>query len=222
LQRLQLQKPVYKPYLRMRGDQVTYNETLRRDLAAAIAAEGVSEIVCCIGGGVHTVVGLVQDPRPFDLLLPGATVDNTVPGTDLLPYDLVAASLRDRSRQHDQLLRLVKQLAGDRPVWQLCPPPPLARDELLLSRPAGFADELNERGLAPSSLRWKLWRTSCDVLKEVCAEVGITCLDVPQESLDHDGFLREDLWGQDPTHGNEHYGVLVIEQLISEVIGVPA
>jgi hypothetical protein len=219
MQRLQLQNPAYKPFTRMQDRVVIYNEKLRQDIAAAIATPGVRQIVCCIGGAAHNVVGLVNDPRPFDVLLPGATVDDTVADAEVLPYDVVAETVRHRTKMHIDVLRLVKTLADDLPVCQLCPPPPVAREALVLSRPSSFASELEERGLAPASLRWKLWRTYCNMMADVCAELGVTCLDAPDECLDPAGFLREELWGDDPTHANAEYGILVIEQLMAAFAG---
>ncbi len=222
LQHLQLQKPVYKPFLRRQGDEIVYNSRLRQDLAAAIAADGVERIVCCIGGAVHTVVGLVNHPRPFDLLLPGSTVDDTAAGADIIAYDLVAASIRRRAAMQVHLLRLVMTLADGLPVVQLCPPPPVARDDLILGSPSGFAAALAEHGEPPAPLRLKLWRTYCNVLAEMCDELGAPCLAAPSRCLDPAGFLREEFWGADPTHANAQYGALVVEQLLHSMAGVPA
>lgn len=215
---LQLQKPDYRPFSSVQGKRTVYNQNLLEDVRAALADAAIRHVVCAIGGNAHNEIGLVNDPRPFDLLLPGATVDDIRTGAEALPYDVVAASIRQNNTQFLSVLQLVKSLAGDRPVLQLCPPPPIENGELILSRPASFREALERDGISPARLRWKLWRTYCNVLAESCAELGIACLEPPEASIDHAGFLREDLWGSDPTHANQEYGALVIEQLAEKLV----
>jgi hypothetical protein len=49
-------------------------------------------------------------------------------------------------------------------------------------------------------------------VREKLAELGHPIVDLPQ-TVDDDGFLKEEFWGEDPSHGNTAYGLLLIEQL---------
>lgn len=220
LQAVRLASQRYKD---LRGsDPSALHDAMRHDIATILRAHNVRGVVSCIGGAVHNVIGLVNDPRPFDLLLPDATTDDTLPGADVLPYDLVAASMRHHMSGHIVLMRILRESVGDRPIFQLSPPQPIADAAEVRARPASFAEAIAERGVAPASLRWKLWRAACLVLAEECAPLAIRLLDVPAGSRDAAGFLREDCRGNDPTHGNDLFGLLQVEQLVHEFGGVPA
>ena len=167
-------------------------------------------IFCTFGGSEHSVLGLLEMPVPFDFMAPD---DPAVePGRQLVAYGLMRATLERAMRRGLRHLRELRALYRC-PITHVCTPPPfrtLAPDRVL---PGVFMKNLH-LGLSPASLRKKLHALHSDIARQACAEAGVGVLPVPDGCTDDDGFLREEYWSIDPTHGNALYGALVIRQML--------
>ena len=79
----------------------------------------------------------------------------------------------------------------------------------------GLGHELVQTyGVAPASLRHKLWRLHSHLVAEDCHAAGIEFVPAPPGAQDGRGYLAEAAYGDDSTHCNTWYGRRVIEQIV--------
>ena len=88
-------------------------------------------------------------------------------------------------------------------------PLPAASCEHIREYPGVFRDLIEERGVSPALLRYKLWRLHSHLYAEACAELDVEFLPVPDDMQDDRGMMAERAWARDPTHGNALYGSAV-------------
>lgn len=169
-------------------------------------------VVSALGGTAHTTLGLAAWETPWDFAL------DTAPG--LLPAPdrptLPLATVRERlEAQMAGDLNLIGVLAAaiDRPLVQLQPPPPVPNDAHVLTHPGDFGEAAAAHGIAPATLRQKLWLLESALLRQFCEARGIAFLEVPARALDPDGLLLEKAWSDDPARSNAWYGRKVVNQL---------
>lgn len=174
-------------------------------------------LVSTIGGNHDAVLGLIQHPVPFDVMMPGSEPFDELPGIVMIPYAQMkaqlelAVSMRDRKK-----LRHLRKLARCAMI-HLAPPPP-KEDSVMLQRmrsPGYFfrVGGIAERGVSPPSLRLKLWQIQMSVLSDVAAELGIQLLPPPLPTITPDGFLKPEYFGKDASHANSAYGEALLDQI---------
>src|SRR4029078_4023590 len=101
------------------------------------------------------------------------------------------------------------------PVVHLAAPPIKADEAWIYANSNKYRGNIvRDVGLTPAPVRAKLWRLEMDAIRTVVAKWGIGFVPVPLDSLDADGFLRRDFYGQDVTHANSDYGRLVLRDLL--------
>lgn len=187
--------------------------TADQQQALLVRARGVDEVLLSVGGNAHIVFGLVEQAEPFDFAQPAAS--GPLPGRRPLPHSLVRAALAASGlyRRHGALRRRLRSLLLG-PLAQLESPPP-ARDDAHIRRHPGFYRELiAERGVAPATLRHKLWRLHSTLVAEDCRAEGIGFIAAPAIAQDGAGYLAASALAEDPTHANAWYGRRLIEQMV--------
>ena len=183
---------------------------------AALAGFAGQAVVSCIGGNDHAVFGLLNHPRPFDFVLAGAPDLPLAAGAEILPARLVRATLRARMGVSVQLLTALRHRVPGALI-HLEPPPPVPSADHIRAHPGVFAGKMAEHGIAPASLRYKLWRLHSAILSDLCRDLGVTLLPVPADTQDADGMLAADAWNPDPTHANAWYGARVLRDLAAHL-----
>lgn len=192
--------------IRRIGDGKTNDKTIPPNLAQVFPAD---RLFCCLGGTEYNLLGLIESDKPFDFLT--KSDDSILPGRHPVPLGLVRASLAARLRS--ALGRMSEVRAQyDCPFTCVAPPPPFAHIDDAASLPRAFLPHL-DRGIAPASVRQKLYTIQVELVKSHCKELGIGFLPAPISTQDSDGFLVRSFWRNDPTHGNAQYGAAVIEQM---------
>jgi hypothetical protein len=183
---------------------------LRPDLAERVR-RGRAPIFSLIGGSAHTVLAMVEHPRPFDFILPS---DPNIPfdeTRELVPAHAVRAKIAELAAPYFAILPALLAVAPG-PVLQIEPPPPLA-DE---GRIAPFVPWVLFPGqphrVAPKWLRYKTWRLHSELIREACTTLGIGYIAAPRAAMDAEGFLRDE-YDQDGAHANGAYGALVLDLL---------
>ena len=193
-----------EPWLRDEG-----GTHLRPDLAKRV--EHGRLVLSLIGGSAHTVLGMVEHPRPFDFVLPsapGLPVDDT---RELVPAAAIREKLVEMAADYLAMVPIVIRAATG-PVIQIEPPPPVADpDRIARFVPWGLFPG-QPRVIAPKWLRYKLWRMHSEVIAAACARFGIRYLHSPDGAKDDEGFLA-DRCDQDGSHANDAYGALVLDAL---------
>lgn len=164
-----------------------------------------------IGGGAHTVIGLVSHPRRYDFVLPENPDLPIDPRAELVPVEAVREVLAEETAPYLKLMRHLRALAGERMV-QIEPPPPCPDNSTIAPHVPWslFPDMLQE--VAPPWLRYKTWRLHSQLVSEWCARERIAFHACPAAAADDRGFLRQDYF-QDGVHANSHYGMLLLEQM---------
>jgi hypothetical protein len=164
-----------------------------------------------VGGGAHSVVGLVSHPRRYDFVLPEAPSLPLDPQSEVIPVDAVRAMLLEHVRPFLKLMDHVHSLARQRLV-QVEPPPPCGDAQRM--RPhipwPLFPGMLKE--IAPKSLRYKIWRLHSDIVATHCAQRGIGFLAHPRHAVDVEGFMLAEFF-HDGIHANGRYGALLLQQM---------
>ena len=152
-----------------------------------------------LGGSAHDVLGMVEHPRLFDLILPEAPDLPLMEGADILPSAAVLRIMEGMMRETlDIVTALVKRSPA--PVYQIESPPPYPDGEhlsrvlsVLLDTPVGGAFLHPGSDVRPDAasggyrvsdkyLRYKLWRLNAQLF----AFAG---------------------------HANEIYGAMVLDQI---------
>jgi hypothetical protein len=159
------------------------------------AVHGTDALVLLIQGNEHHALGL-------------ANSDHDLPN---LSAELTRRAGRTIGNWIDLLL---PHIPYGEVVAVLTPPPPLKEDELILERPGIYRDVLAERGIRDSSERFELWKLQCQATKNEAEKRGLRFVKLPRDVFSPEGFLRTDLAGSDPIHGNAQYGKIVLEHAI--------
>lgn len=167
------------------------------------------KLVLAFGGTEHNIIGMIEGEPKFDFLWP--PFDDFDQQRALVPASAIEEMLLMRMQGGlKRALRVREQF--DCPAFALAPPPPFLEIDEKTTLPRAFSTLL-EAGIAPAAIRRKLHAVQSAVMKALYEDQGITLIEAPRGASDADGFLLRKLWGRDPTHGNLHYGQLVIEHL---------
>ena len=182
-------------------------------IMAQIEAMPAELYVSMLGGNDHCVLCLVNDPRPFDFVLPEAPELYTDPGAEIVPAGMLRAELLRRVTGHlDTLAAFRATVRG--PMLHVESPPPIPSAAFIAINPDTFGPLLAARGAAPGLLRYKMWRLHSGLYREACERLGITFLPAPREMQDEHGMLPPEAW-RDATHANTLYGRHVLAQILA-------
>jgi hypothetical protein len=195
----------YRPVLNNRGE---LNLPIRKTIAEAKP----KFILCSIGGNTHNVVGLLNHPRAFDFVLPEQPDLPLNENAEIVPSGIIHDVFKERLNKNPFMVMRAIAKSSDVPILHLETPPPLPTEYILRCPGAFFGARIQQLGVAPALLRYKLWRLHSAIVKEFCAESGVTFVSVPEQTLDPHGMLVETAWGDDPTHGNAWFGAQVLKK----------
>lgn len=211
----------YQPILLL-GERI--NPELHRRLSETLSSRPVAAGFLSVDGNAHTVFALVQHPRPFDFVLSECPDLPLQEGAEIVPEAFVRAALDERLRMTERLMAALRR-SVDIPLYHLESVPPVPSDQHILQTQESIFWEslrLGELGVAPASMRFKLWRLHSALVAEICRRHDIAFVPAPPETLDAKGFMVERAWfPRDATHGNSWYGSRVLRQ-IAAIVGAPA
>lgn len=176
-------------------------------------------ILTCLGGNIHNVIGLVNHPVPYNFVT--AEDDEMDLSSDeyFIPTDMLRTYLVKKIRQQICSKLKVMSESFDIPIAQLETPPPLPNDSSIASRQGGFGEGIASMGIAPAVFRLKLWELYSDSVQSECRTAGVGYCSLPVSVKDASGFLVEQAWGKDPTHGNSWYGGQILESVLASSEG---
>lgn len=212
---------------RTEGVELRFIQLLSRDWQPVIVAGQYNEkilaelerknlrlIVSVVGGNQHNELGLVNHPTRFDFVLPEAPELPLQPDAQILPSQLIRRNLERRVEPTLRLMRLLRR-STPLPIVHLESPPPIPSAEHIARYPLGFEELIPELGVAPASLRYKLWRLHSAVVRETCEAARIRFVPAPRQMQDPDGMLIREAWADDATHANALYGERLFRQILA-------
>lgn len=164
-------------------------------------------VVLSLFGNIHNILGMLRDPD----LLPENAADQRLAKYFSVIGDRVTAKVLEQLRPW--LQRFLPDIRC--PVALLIPPPPLEDEAHIRAHPGRLFTKLLQHSIFnPPEVRMQFWRVQTGVYKEVAREFGLDCIDVPEQVQVGNGMLPVHFAGSDPVHANEHYGSLVLQQII--------
>lgn len=99
----------------------------------------------------------------------------------------------------------------------LIPPPPPVESAHILAHPDKMRGKVLERGVSPPELRLAAWKHQYECLRTRAAELGIDFFELPQVIRSDNGLLRPQFTSDDPSHGNEQLGALLLEGIVGKI-----
>ncbi|HEV7279891.1 MAG TPA: hypothetical protein VGN57_06715 [Pirellulaceae bacterium] len=208
LQFIQVNLPEFRP--------VVIEGRFQPGIEASIQSDRLQFIVSTFGGNDHNVLGLVNHPQQFDFVLPEEPDLPLQADAEILPHELLRRTLRARLAPTRELMAMLRE-ATELPVLHLESPPTIPSEEHILHNRFGFPELIEEYGVAPAELRYKLWRLHSSLVQEICDELRFKFVPAPKAMQDERNMLVEEAWWYDPTHANEVYGERLVRQLLAIV-----
>ena len=211
---IQMQSERFRPNITTIDGRTVLHPELRQRIETDIAGlPRVPPFVCAtVSGNEYFFVGHTEHPRPFDFVLPDRPELPVRTGVEIIPPSLMRATL-ERSTANALAIMSALSETIDLPVVFIQSPPPVQSDEHIRNNPGPFKEAIDETGVAPASLRMKLWLLQSLIYRRKCDELGWRFLDVPQEVLDSEGFLQQCAAWPDSVHGNVWYADIFLRRI---------
>jgi hypothetical protein len=186
---------------------------LQRRLRFILKRDAPKALFLSLMGNEYNSIGMLKHPEPFDFHWPEMDLPAD-PKLTVIPFDLMKAQLRSMANSSSLLFWRYFSSIYDGPMFFVPPPPPIADEAHIKSYPGAFADRVAEFGLSSPESRLKMWMLYCEVLREAINGSSTKFVELPLEIFDA-GYLKSIYWQQDPTHGNEAYGNVVLQKLLT-------
>lgn len=204
----------YRPFFVNNKGKITYNDALIRDLKSSIATKRPTMIVGSLWSNQHFILSTFNDPRPFDFVLPNEPYRPLSDRAEIIPYDLIDLLIDERCRPSYGLGPVIKGLS-ESPFCTISAPPAISDlSELAGGSPTErITAKVNELGIAPAELRYKMWKACETTFSKRSEESEVPFVRVPYDAIDADGYRRRDYFGVDWIHASDSYGELVLRQI---------
>jgi hypothetical protein len=173
-------------------------------------------LVSIVGGNAYNVYGLFEPAPLFDFVHPDCQELPLRKNAPVLPYDAVRAVLATATNGIRRFYRSLprRNITG---VIHVEAPPPIPSQKqcersiegLLLRRSLGVSWGVR---VSPREFRLKLWRTQCDITREMCREHDLIYVEPPEQAFDPEGYLQPKAWFG-ATHASAWYGALALEKI---------
>lgn len=170
-------------------------------------------------GNEVNALAMVNHERPFDFHWPEMEMP-AMDGVEVIPFGLMKQQMRHLYQRNAGLFCAAVRKEYDGRILIVPPPPPNPSEQHIRSHPGKFGQLIRRHGLAPASVRLKMWMLYCEVLREEAAQSGAEVFNIPTNAFDQNGFFAETFWNNDPTHGNVTYGRLVLTSLLEKLFSL--
>ncbi|MDQ2089792.1 hypothetical protein [Marimonas arenosa] len=178
-----------------------------------------------IGGNEHNMLSLLEHDRPIDFILPGHEHLGLQDGAEIVTCAYIREVVSTRLERNLKYLPEILEFCPV-PLIQVQAPPPIGDTDHILNNLGAFGKNLTGTPrIAANAFRWKVWRLQSQLTEEFCRGLEVPFLENPDPVFSDGGFLRDDLLGRDPTHGNRKYGQIMNDLIVQIARGeaeVPA
>ncbi len=178
-------------------------------------------------GNEHNAMYFFRPSPEFDFL--SRHVRQLKEDAQIVPQAAIAQRFQKNSLNPLESWLTKLREAGARKVVLIGGPAPKRDNPRLRALLAGerfYAEHIERLGATPetvaitdSFVRLKLWRLLQDLNEQSARKCGAVYVGAPDETMDEDGFLKEDYWGRDITHANFAYGRLMLAKTLAQLSG---
>jgi len=211
-------KNIYE-YFSIKDGKAELSEALIKKINHILQNAPDSEMILSLAGNDHSIVGLANAEHEyrvvnFDSETASDQVAQKKSAIQMLSHDLIKAVFEERLVGVKELIPQLIENFLVKP-FLLESPPPLSNENRIKSYPGVFAEVLEQFGVNHSQNRLTLWQIQNQLMQQYADDNQIIFINNPEEIFDTVGFISEDFAGNDPTHGNDAYGVAVLNNLIA-------
>jgi hypothetical protein len=208
----------YEGWLRLQENQVNISPILLYELSEFVEQHPSGHIAMMIGGSTHFAISAVNNPRPFDFIVPGYEDLTLNSKLEVIPYDLIESIFITEEKQLLEPLVFCRKLTTL--TTCLTAPPPVRHEQRIVEHmPEWWKKDAEQRGVPNEAFRLKIWLAYTNAVKIICDKHDIELIYPPKQTCDDDGFLKEEFSG-DALHGNEKYGWSVLELLRDKSVSI--
>lgn len=201
-------------------NEVLVGDELLEDIKKRLESQqdDYNAIVSFTGGNQHNSVSLIQHKETFSLA--NKCADAYVgDGLGKLPREALKYIFDKGLRAGDFKKLKSIQESTILPIFHVAATPPKKSTEHILNRPESDFVRKNivDLGVTDAYLRLEVYKVQMEVTKDLCSELGITFIDLPDKVTDEDGFLAEQYYADDATHANIDFAEVIISILKNQV-----
>jgi len=214
----QLNNREYSPVFRNEGSKHVVNPRFDTNFQAALAAARPAAVFLYLGGGLEVAQTITNGLRPFDFLRSDDATGRFDTSRELIPFDMFRAYCDWIISPMATVLNYFRNVT-DLPLYQIILPPITPSETYIVSKfmvsqaKADLRTEFEKTGIAPVTLRSKIWRTMVESTRQLCDRHHVLVIEPPDAAIDDHGYLRSEYWG-DGIHANAGYGMLLLERII--------
>jgi hypothetical protein len=214
---IQLQDQEFQPNVVTEGNRTVLSPAVRRRLDQELASLRATPpfLIASISGNEYQFIGHVEHPRRFDFALPGRPDLPVRSGVEIIAPSLMRKTFERWMEQPLSVMGALRE-ATSLPIVFLQSPPPLASTDYIRANAGPFQAAIQENGVAPASLRMKLWLLQSSIYRQRAEDLDCRYLEVASEVVDGSGFLLESASWPDSVHGNRAFGASVIQWIDRE------
>lgn len=209
-----LNHQMFMPNFVTEGSKRSIHPDLQRRLRFILKRDMPQAVFLSVMGNEFNSIAMMRHPEPFDFHWPEMDLPAD-PAMQIIPFDLMKAQIRALAEDSALLFWRFFASVYEGPMFMVPPPPPIADEAHIMAYPGAFADRVAQFGLSKPEFRLKMWMLYCEVLREAVAGSSTRYVELPIEIFDM-GYLKSTYWREDPTHGNEAYGAMVLKRLLEK------
>jgi hypothetical protein len=165
-----------------------------------------------MNGNEHSILSMVQHPKPYDFCLPWREDLSMEPGYQPISYSVVRGQMEQALRGSIGSLVMARIKLPLIRLVHVLPPPPISSNEQIMRTPEIFRDQFLKYGITPISIRVKYYLLLVEVLRRALEPYRVEIIESPRQASNENGALKDE-YAFAATHANVAYGNLVAQQI---------
>jgi hypothetical protein len=168
--------------------------------------------ISMFGGNAHNVLTLKEHPRRFDFIFPDRACLPLDENAEFITYGYMKYFVRKLAESYLLNMVTLQNSAIERgsEIFHFQSPPPVKENSFILSNLEDWFKSDEPFTVAAPYLRYKMWLTHSSIIRNYCAEIGVSFLETPTSTQDDIGFLLPE-HGRDSTHAGPSFGGAILK-----------